>query len=412
MTTQWQKNSATSYAGYFRQQRPAAPPDTCLGATLSQQSNSIQGHITETVSFLKTNTLSHRLSDTATLNLAFVKQVLSSSGPIISPVDQVYWQWAAFPKYVRQKAATEQDYYPWLEWVIFRPAVHAVAAVRDQLYTAAAMTVPPELHGVTETRCTTESMPRGVTDIVSELEERSFTAHEIKRSRVLMLKGSDGQDVHVLEGLVNLAKIPGGFLFKDAGIGLEDKARRLICQTIMCSYTSHLIHNSSMLVGSTLSMTLPLRSVIWLNWSSFIYMHYLTYANHIHLFLLFQPILLPSLLSQGYLRPVKVFFARVLWYTEESSLSHQPHPREFLGHYLSSFKAILALDIMRLWSPLAGCFFGYSKPMLLQRQRIACRHRNGFIMSMISTSPYIPCRELPSLFCMDSIITIQMKALF
>ncbi|KAE9409875.1 hypothetical protein BT96DRAFT_931400 [Gymnopus androsaceus JB14] len=103
MSTQWHQNPPISYAGYFSQQRPAPPLDRCKSVTLSQQTNSIQGDITQQVTFLDTSTLSHKLSDTATLDIQFV----------------------------------------------------------EQLYTAAAMTVPPNIDGVTETQLVNETAPQG-----------------------------------------------------------------------------------------------------------------------------------------------------------------------------------------------------------------------------------------------------------
>ncbi|KAE9409876.1 hypothetical protein BT96DRAFT_459890 [Gymnopus androsaceus JB14] len=101
----------------------------------------------------------------------------------------------------------------------------------------------------------------------------------------------------------------------------------------MCSYTSHLITKSSMLVQSTPSIILPLRGGIWLNLFCFIHMHCLTCVSPINLFTPFQHILSLSPPFQGYLRPGKVFFARVIWHTEESSLFHQGYQRESPGHY-------------------------------------------------------------------------------
>lgn len=227
MASQWEINPTTSYADYFRQQRPAPPPDKCESVTLSYQSNSIPGNITSNVVFMETSTLSHRLNDTTTLNLTFVSQVLSRSGPVINPLkDPVYWQWNERPNHVLAKATTEQDYYAWLEWVVFRPAVHAVAAVRDQLYAAAGVPVPQKILGVINSRCLSNTVPRGTTDIISEVAERCFAAHEIKRTRVL---GSDGP-AGALHLVVELAQVPNGFWFRYADKGLEEKVRRLMCQ--------------------------------------------------------------------------------------------------------------------------------------------------------------------------------------
>lgn len=231
MASQWESNPAISYADYFRQHRPDPPPDECYSVTLSTKSNSVQGNITRTVVFTETSTLSRRLTDTTTLDIAFINQVLSSSGPVIDPLSEaIYWQWATHPKHVPKEVTTEQDYYPWLEWAVFGPALHAVAAVRDQLYAAAAIDVPQGLRGVTQARCVNKSVQRGSTDIVGELGRRCFAAHEVKRSRVLLLKASDDEDVSVLQGAVELAQRPSGFSFRDTSRGLEDKVRKLMRQ--------------------------------------------------------------------------------------------------------------------------------------------------------------------------------------
>lgn len=76
------------------------------------------------------------------------------------------WQWKDWPLDVIDKAETEEDYYPWLEWVVFRPAAHAVSAVRDSLYNEAGVEVPPLSRGYSTTRSIRKSTPRGTTDIL------------------------------------------------------------------------------------------------------------------------------------------------------------------------------------------------------------------------------------------------------
>lgn len=134
------------------------------------------------------------------------------------------------PYHVVEEAKTEQDYYAWLEWVVFRPAVHAVAAVRDQLYSAAAVPVPLDIQGVTRTQCLNNTVPRGTTDIISEVAKRCFAAHEIKRTRVLLGRRSDGPGVQTLRVVVELARERDGYSFRDAEKGLREKARKLLCQ--------------------------------------------------------------------------------------------------------------------------------------------------------------------------------------
>lgn len=227
MTPRWQTNPPTSYADYFRQQRPAPPHDKCKGITLSEQTNSDQGDITENVVLMETSALSFPLTDTTTLDIAFVKKVLSSSGPVLSGIfEPGYWQWNEPPNDVVAVAVTEQNYYPWLEWVVFRPAVHAVAAVRDQLYMAAAMSVPPQIQGITRTQCLHHTTPRGTSDIIALVAERCFAPHEIKRTRVLGPEGGKG----ALKLVVELASGPDGYHFRNREPGLRRKIRRLMCQ--------------------------------------------------------------------------------------------------------------------------------------------------------------------------------------
>ncbi|KAJ7440362.1 hypothetical protein FB451DRAFT_1300448 [Mycena latifolia] len=230
----WQ-NSMTpdsSYSHYFALPRPVAPKDTCPGSTLSEQHNAEAGNITTHVHLQDFSALSHTISERPKLDIKFVENILSSAGPVLSMTQQPYWQWKDPPvDVVIDEAETEEDYYPWLEWVVFRPAAHAVSAVRDCLYKKAAMEVPPLFRGHSTTRSVGKSTPRGTTDILHELRHESgktsCTAHEVKRSRLLGV-GSD-----VLRHLVSLAGLEGGWAFRDAQpAGLEEKSRRLLCQCI------------------------------------------------------------------------------------------------------------------------------------------------------------------------------------
>ncbi|KAJ7452023.1 hypothetical protein FB451DRAFT_1283448 [Mycena latifolia] len=234
----WQ-NSTTSgsfYSHYFALPRPVAPKDTCPGSTLSEQHNAEAGNITTHVHWQDFSALSHTISDCAKLDIKFVENILSSTGPVIAGLSaQLLWQWAEWPDHIRRKAATEQDYYPWLEWVLFKPAAHAVSAVRDRVYQEAGIAVPQMFRGYSTTRSVTETQPRGTTDILhfmnegedEDEDESPCTAHEVKRSRVLSVHGD------VLRHLVSLAGPGGGWAFRDAEpAGLEEKARRLLCQCI------------------------------------------------------------------------------------------------------------------------------------------------------------------------------------
>ncbi|KAJ6613778.1 hypothetical protein B0H10DRAFT_2221889 [Mycena sp. CBHHK59/15] len=97
------------------------------------------------------------------------------------------------------------------------------------------MEVPQTLRGFSTTRSVTETKSRGMTDILhiikqgedEDEDESPCTAHEVKRSRVLSVHGD------FLRHLVSLAGSQGGWAFRDAEpAGLEEKARRLLCQCI------------------------------------------------------------------------------------------------------------------------------------------------------------------------------------
>ncbi|KAJ7208130.1 hypothetical protein C8J57DRAFT_1734075 [Mycena rebaudengoi] len=239
------KSSTTpgSYSHYFASQRPIAPEDTCIGDSITEQSNADAGDITTHVQWQDFSALSHPIRS-AKLDIYFVEAVLSSTGPLLeNPAESVFWQWTFWLLHIRKKAATEQDYYPWLEWVVFRPAAHAVSAIRDRLYQEADIEVPQTLRGFSTTRSVSETKPRGVTDILHMLDrgedaaESACTAHEVKRSKVLRVR-----DLNVLENLVYLASLEGGWAFRDAEVGLQEKARRLLCQCIDELITNDVTH--------------------------------------------------------------------------------------------------------------------------------------------------------------------------
>ncbi|KAJ7216902.1 hypothetical protein C8J57DRAFT_1732409 [Mycena rebaudengoi] len=239
------KSSTTPgcYSHYFASQRPIAPEDTCIGDSITEQSNADAGDITTHVQWQDFSALSHPIRS-AKLDIYFVEAVLSSTGPLLeNPAESVFWQWTFWLLHIRKKAATEQDYYPWLEWVVFRPAAHAVSAVRDRLYQEADIEVPQTLRGFSTTRSVSETKPRGVTDILHMLDrgedaaESACTAHEVKRSKVLRVR-----DLNVLENLVYLASLEGGWAFRDAEVGLQEKARRLLCQCIDKLITNDVTH--------------------------------------------------------------------------------------------------------------------------------------------------------------------------
>ncbi|KAJ6521607.1 hypothetical protein B0H19DRAFT_1386825 [Mycena capillaripes] len=231
------RNSTTpdSYSHYFARRRPVVPEDTCKGSTLSDQLNADAGDITTLVHWQDFSALSHPIrSERAKLDIDFVETVLSSTRPLLDDISEaVFWQWTSWLHHIEKKAKTEEHYYPWLQWVVFRPAAHAVSAVRDRLYQEAGIDVPQNLRGFSTTSSVAEATPRGVTDILHKIDpgddgdESPCTAHEVKRSKVLRVG-----DVNVLESLVRLASLEGGWAFRQAEAGVQEKARRLLCQCI------------------------------------------------------------------------------------------------------------------------------------------------------------------------------------
>lgn len=231
----WQASSSASYYVHFSQQRPKPPVDTSPSYTLSQQSCSSEADPTTRVYWKDFRSLSHKLSERAILDLDFVDNVVSSNGPILVKLSQkICWQWDDKPSYIPAEATAEHDYYQWLEWVVFGPAAHAVAAVRDLLHRQAEMNVSPGLRGDSTTKSVFAPGDRGTADILAVLREPDapesiFTAHEMKRSRVLLVGDED-----VLENLVRLAKNQDGWVFRSPkSTTLEEKARRLLFQVII-----------------------------------------------------------------------------------------------------------------------------------------------------------------------------------
>ncbi|KAJ7788974.1 hypothetical protein B0H14DRAFT_2946308 [Mycena olivaceomarginata] len=225
-----------SYSHYFARTRLQGPErDTCKSATHSEQTNSEDGNITTHVHSLDFRSLSHPVSDHIQLDLGFVDTILSSTGPDLDhPWDILGWQWDHRPENVKKEAATEQDHYPWLQWVLFSPAAQAVCAVREKLYLQAQMEIPERLCGRSTTECIYATVPRGVTDILHFLEQEPeagqdgskklpCTVHEIKHTRV----GSD-----VLEHIANLARGGGGWAFRRGNATLDKRSWWLLCQCI------------------------------------------------------------------------------------------------------------------------------------------------------------------------------------
>jgi hypothetical protein len=224
----WHNTTEESYSHFFTRTCPYPPEDTCTSESLTGRTNWPLGNITTRLQGHDFRALSYRVSDDVQLDITSVERILSSTGPVIDPLDRIDWQWVRRPKLIKSHAETEQDYYGWLEWVLFRPATHAVSAVRDTLYRDAALEVPQDLLGVNTTESILATHPRGVTDILHSLRKNDnngspCVAHEVKRSNVL----GGG---NVLAHLVELTARDGGCEFRKTDTGLGSKVRLLLWQ--------------------------------------------------------------------------------------------------------------------------------------------------------------------------------------
>ncbi|KAJ7903936.1 hypothetical protein B0H13DRAFT_2511787 [Mycena leptocephala] len=215
------------------------PPDKSMGTSITNHTAAEEGYRTTTVLFHDTSNFSHLIVASARLDLAFVKSVLSSTGPNTARTSQrSLWDWADWRVGVSKSADGEPAYYPWLEWAVYAPAAHAAAAVRDRLYESAGQAVPLSCQGTSTIRCVTANGPTGVTDIILELEREeqdddedeergpvACTLHEVKRAAVLTVDG-----VSVLKDLVTWARRNEGFKFRQEVGRSQEKARRLLFQ--------------------------------------------------------------------------------------------------------------------------------------------------------------------------------------
>ncbi|KAK6968911.1 Proteophosphoglycan ppg4 [Favolaschia claudopus] len=232
------REGVRTYYHYFTQPRPRCPRDKCVGTSISDHAEAEEGYTTTLVQFSDVSDLSHPITVDVNLDLAFVAAVLSSTGPDIHAQPSL-WDWRTWPVGIRRTADGEPAYYPWLEWAVYGPAAHAAAAVVDELITRTGQVISSSRTGRSCIRCVTANHPRGVTDLIHELEDENedpeadnteippFTLHEVKRAAVLSVDG-----VNVLEDLVVWASKRQGFQFRTESGQSQEKARRLLIQAI------------------------------------------------------------------------------------------------------------------------------------------------------------------------------------
>ncbi|KAJ7499371.1 hypothetical protein FB451DRAFT_1385070 [Mycena latifolia] len=232
-----------TYDDYFSRTRPRCPLDKSVGTGITNHTEAEEGYRTTTVLFHDTSNLSHLIAPSVRLDLAFVRSVLSSTGPDTDRSSQrSVWDWADWRAGVSKSADGEPAYYPWLEWAVYAPAAHAATAVRDRLYASAGQVVPVSCQGTSTIRCVTANSPTGVTDIIHELEREeqdddddedeervptACTLHEVNRATVLTVDG-----VNVLQDLVTWARRNEGFKFREEVGRSQEKARRLLFQAM------------------------------------------------------------------------------------------------------------------------------------------------------------------------------------
>ncbi|KAF7328437.1 Proteophosphoglycan ppg4 [Mycena sanguinolenta] len=123
---------------------------------------------------LDVTVMTHRISDEVSLNLPFVRRVLSTHGPVVDPLFAYEWQWERRPPYVK-------------------PAARAVPVVLHTLFEDASQPVPVQHVGYSRTSILDNQSVFGTTDIIhflSQNEDAKHTAagirmlHEVKRARV------------------------------------------------------------------------------------------------------------------------------------------------------------------------------------------------------------------------------------
>lgn len=111
--------------------------------------------------------------------------------------------------------------------IVFQPAIHAVAAVRDQLYASAGEVVPREFQGDTARVCNRLETPGCVR------YSRAIKWEHFRRPWDQENSGPEkdtSRERAVLAELVRWASRPESFSFRDADKELEKTAKMLLFQ--------------------------------------------------------------------------------------------------------------------------------------------------------------------------------------
>jgi hypothetical protein len=209
--SRWQAadNEAKSYYRYYSLPRPQPPEDKTQSDSFTTNHRGESLPNTTQLRRLDVGSLTHPLSENIRLDLDVVVHALSIYGPNLDDIAaQLDWQWESRPSHVQAVVRAEQGLYPFLEWVIYRPAARALPAVLYHLFETAS--IPNRLPRYSTTAIVDSQREFGSTDIVhfwSEEEQGDYfegkvrTAHEVKRARVLTVGG-----VNVLDEMYSLAK--------------------------------------------------------------------------------------------------------------------------------------------------------------------------------------------------------------
>ncbi|KAJ7091618.1 hypothetical protein C8R44DRAFT_891439 [Mycena epipterygia] len=163
-----------------------------------------------------------------TLDIAFVRQVLAETGPIIDQDNSSLWQFARQPRNYPLTALHEADYYDcqWLVWAVCGPAASAVNAVRDKIYQRAEFTVPANGHSRVDK--VNDTCGGGAADIIHHWSEGFECApHEFKRDKFLRVDHKS-----VLDFLVDQGGVAYGYDIRSREplSTLEGKGKSIIAQ--------------------------------------------------------------------------------------------------------------------------------------------------------------------------------------
>ncbi|KAJ6459532.1 hypothetical protein C8R45DRAFT_1109403 [Mycena sanguinolenta] len=196
----WRTGGKT-YAMYFAESRSPPPLDKVESVSLNPHEPFSQADRTTKITLFDPSALQYQLGS-ATLDFAFVQNVLANTGPVYPIIYAAMWQFAESPAYLdlHHPATHEASFYSYLRWQLCNPGTHAVNAVRDELHRAANQPLPTNL-----SECRTVHKTGGAAGIIHYLPEvdasPSCTPHEFKRAKVLRVDG-----VSVLDFLVQKAK--------------------------------------------------------------------------------------------------------------------------------------------------------------------------------------------------------------